>query len=92
MAIKVGCGVTFTFGGLAIDNKTSGVISNITGNVVPGVFCAGEMVGGLFYENYPGGSGLTSGVVFGRKAGIMAAAMVKNDSSIPDSVKIWSRL
>jgi succinate dehydrogenase/fumarate reductase flavoprotein subunit len=41
--------------------------------VVPGVFCAGEMVSGLFYENYPGGSGLTSGAVFGRKAGIHAA-------------------
>jgi succinate dehydrogenase/fumarate reductase flavoprotein subunit len=73
MAVKVGCGVTFTFGGLAVDPKTAGVISNLTGKVVRGVFCAGEMVGGLFYENYPGGSGLTSGSVFGRKAGINAA-------------------
>ncbi|RFU33113.1 hypothetical protein B7463_g3227, partial [Scytalidium lignicola] len=79
MAVKVGCGVTFTFGGLAVDSKTSGVISNLTGEVIPGVFCAGEMVGGLFYENYPGGSGLTSGAVFGRKAGIRAAAMVEKD-------------
>jgi succinate dehydrogenase/fumarate reductase flavoprotein subunit len=72
LAVKVGCGVTFTFGGLAVDPKTAGVIS-LTGRTVPGVFCAGEMVGGLFYENYPGGSGLTSGAVFGRKAGINAA-------------------
>ncbi|KAH8819002.1 FAD binding domain-containing protein [Xylogone sp. PMI_703] len=79
MAVKVGCGVTFTFGGLAVDHNTSGVISNLTGEVIPGVFCAGEMVGGLFYENYPGGSGLTSGAVFGRKAGIRAAAMVERD-------------
>jgi succinate dehydrogenase/fumarate reductase flavoprotein subunit len=77
MAVKVGCGVTFTFGGLAVDPETAGVISNLTGKTVPGVFCAGEMVGGLFYENYPGGSGLTSGSVFGRKAGIHAAAMVE---------------
>ncbi|TVY81112.1 Fumarate reductase flavoprotein subunit [Lachnellula suecica] len=73
VAVKVGCGVTFTFGGLAIDPKTAGVVS-LSGRSVPGVFCAGEMVGGLFYENYPGGSGLTSGAVFGRKAGIHAAA------------------
>lgn len=74
MAVRVGCGVTFTFGGLAVDPKTSGIIS-LSGKVIPGVFAAGEMVGGLFYENYPGGSGLTSGAVFGRKAGINASAI-----------------
>lgn len=77
MAVKVGCGVTFTFGGLAVDPETAGVISNLKGNVVTGLFCAGEMVGGLFYENYPGGSGLTSGSVFGRKAGINAAKVIE---------------
>ncbi len=76
MAVKVGCGVTFTFGGLAIDPNTAGMISNLTGKSIPGVFCAGEMVGGLFYGNYPGGSGLTSGSVFGRKAGINAAQYI----------------
>jgi len=74
MAVKVGCGVTFTFGGLAVDSKTAGVIS-VSGRVIPGIFAAGEMVGGLFYENYPGGSGLTSGAVFGRKAGTSAARL-----------------
>lgn len=78
MAIKVCCGVTFTFGGLAIEPKTAAVISSVTGAAVPGVFCCGEMVGGLFYENYPGGSGLTSGATFGRRAGINAAALVKS--------------
>ncbi|KUJ06689.1 FAD/NAD(P)-binding domain-containing protein [Mollisia scopiformis] len=72
MAVRVGCGVTFTFGGLAVDPQTAGILSS-SGKKVPGVFCAGEMVGGLFYENYPGGSGLTSGAVFGRKAGREAA-------------------
>lgn len=76
MAIKVCCGVTFTFGGLAVDPKTSGVISESTGRAIPGAYCCGEMLGGLFYENYPGGSGLTSGATFGRRAGIEAAARV----------------
>ena len=92
LAVKVGCGVTFTFGGLAVDHRTSGVISNLTGEVIPGVFCAGEMLGGLFYENYPGGSGLTSGAVFGRKAGIRAAAIVKKDTRILHSIEHSSRL
>ncbi|KAE8446014.1 hypothetical protein EG329_012653 [Mollisiaceae sp. DMI_Dod_QoI] len=81
MAVRVGCGVTFTFGGLAIDPKTSAVIS-LTGKAIPGVFCSGEMVGGLFYENYPGGSGLTSGAVFGRKAGRSAAAVARNAGKV----------
>ncbi|KAF3769782.1 FAD/NAD(P)-binding domain-containing protein [Cryphonectria parasitica EP155] len=77
MAIKVCCGVTFTFGGLAVDPETSAVISSATGAAMPGVFCCGEMLGGLFYENYPGGSGLTSGATFGRRAGLQAAALVR---------------
>ncbi|RMZ91302.1 hypothetical protein DV736_g1451, partial [Chaetothyriales sp. CBS 134916] len=73
LAVKVTCGITFTFGGLKVDPKTSAVISNFTNGAIPGLFCAGEMLGGLFYNNYPGGSGLTSGTVFGRKAGSTAA-------------------
>ncbi len=37
--------------------------------VIPGLYAAGELVGGLFYFNYPGGTGLMSGAVFGRLAG-----------------------
>ena len=40
---------------------------------IRGLYAAGELVGGLFYHNYPGGSGLTSGMVFGRRAGATAA-------------------
>ena len=36
---------------------------------IGGLFAAGEITGGLFYFNYPGGSGLTNGAVFGRLAG-----------------------
>ena len=44
---------------------------------IPGLYAAGELVGGLFYFNYPGGSGLTSGAVFGRIAGAEAARAAK---------------
>lgn len=73
MAVKVACGVTFTFGGVAINPVTANII-NVQGNEIQGLFATGEMVGGLFYGNYPGGSGLTAGAVFGRKAGQGAAA------------------
>lgn len=83
LAVKVTCGVTFTFGGLKTDCATSAVVSEQTGRSIPGLFCAGEMVGGLFYDNYPGGSGLTSGAVFGRKAGRSAAQRATGASQAP---------
>ena len=79
LAVRVTCGVTFTFGGLTADPKTSAVMSE-TDAPIPGLYCAGEMLGGLFYENYPGGSGLTSGAVFGRKAGRAAAERAMSES------------
>ncbi len=81
LAVRVTCGVTFTFGGLKADPKTSAVISEYTNSPIPGLYCAGEMLGGLFYDNYPGGSGLTSGAVFGRKAGTAAAERATSSSS-----------
>ncbi|KAF2088894.1 tricarballylate dehydrogenase [Saccharata proteae CBS 121410] len=73
LAVKVGCGVTFTFGGLAVDPETAGVVTEAGGQVVPGLYAIGEMLGGLYYSNYPGGSGLTAGAVWGRRAGREAA-------------------
>ena len=40
---------------------------------IPGLYAAGELVGGIFYHNYPGGTGLLNGAVFGRIAGTQAA-------------------
>ena len=40
---------------------------------IGGLYAAGELVGGLFYFNYPGGTGLMSGAVFGKIAGASAA-------------------
>jgi tricarballylate dehydrogenase len=71
-AYAVTCGITFTFGGLRIDSKT-GQVFDVTLQHIPGLFCAGEMVGGIFYHNYPAGTGLVSGAVFGRIAGRNAA-------------------
>jgi tricarballylate dehydrogenase len=67
----VTCGITFTFGGLKINAR--GQVMDAEGNPIPGLYAAGELVGGLFYHNYPGGSGLASGAVFGKLAGSSAA-------------------
>ena len=69
-AYAVTCGVTFTFGGLRI-NKDAAVL-NTDYQPICGLYAAGELVGGLFYFNYPGGTGLMSGAVFGRIAGASA--------------------
>jgi tricarballylate dehydrogenase len=63
----VTCGITFTFGGLKIN--TSGQVLDLVDKPIPGLFAAGELVGGIFFENYPGGTGLLNGSVFGRLAG-----------------------
>ena len=65
-------GVTFTFGGLKVDEKGSVLDNN--DRSISGLFAAGELVGGLFYENYPGGSGLMAGAVYGKIAGENAAS------------------
>jgi len=74
-AYGITCGITFTFGGLRIDSETSAVLDT-NEKEIPGLFAAGELVGGLFYFNYPGGTGLMSGSVFGRAAGKSATALL----------------
>lgn len=69
-AYAVTCGITFTFGGLRID--TDGRVLNNDLAPIDGLYAAGELVGGIFYFNYPGGTGLASGAVFGRLAGTTA--------------------
>ena len=69
-AYAVTCGITFTFGGLKVD--TSARVIDVEGAPIPGLFAAGELVGGVFYFNYPGGTGLMNGAVFGRIAGTSA--------------------
>lgn len=70
-AYPVRCGITFTYGGLKV-NADAAVIGK-DNKPISGLYACGELVGGVFYNGYPGGSGLTSGAVFGKIAGESAA-------------------
>ena len=70
-AYPVTGGITFTYGGLKVNEMGSVLREDQT--AIDGLYAAGEMVGGVFFGGYPGGSGLTSGTVFGRRAGMGAA-------------------
>ncbi len=72
LGFAVTCGITFTFGGLRIN--TAARVLDAGERPIRGLYAAGELVGGLFYFNYAGGSGLMAGAVFGRIAGASAAA------------------
>jgi tricarballylate dehydrogenase len=77
-AYQVGCGITFTFGGLRIDTETR--VLDQDQEPIRGLYAAGELVGGIFYFNYPGGSGLINGAVFGKIAGATAAADLRRNA------------
>ena len=65
------CGITFTFGGVKID--TGARVISTEGEPIPGLYATGEITGDFFYHNYPGGTGLVRGAVFGRIGGDNAA-------------------
>ncbi|MCY4730863.1 FAD-dependent tricarballylate dehydrogenase TcuA [Natronomonas gomsonensis] len=67
-------GMTFAFGGVGITPEAE--VLDTTDTVIPGLFAAGNATGGLFYNNYPGGTGLTNAAVFGKIAGENAAEFV----------------
>jgi tricarballylate dehydrogenase len=71
VAYPVTGGITFTFGGVRINDRAQ--VMSTGWAPVAGLYACGEMVGGLFHGNYPGGTGLMSGAVFGRIAGAGAA-------------------
>jgi tricarballylate dehydrogenase len=74
-AYHVTTGVTFTFGGLKISPQAE--VEDLYGRMIPGLYAAGELVGGLFYHNYASGTGLMSGATFGRLAGRSAAQFAR---------------
>ncbi len=76
VAYEVSCGITCTYAGLAITPKAE--VLDEEGFPMPGLYAAGEMVGGLYFTKYPGGAGLTSGSVFGRIAGQEAAQQARS--------------
>ena len=79
-AFPVTCGITFAFGGLHADEE--GRVLNKESEPIKGLFAAGEMIGGIFYNNYPGGSGLMSGAVFGKLAGASASRYALDNKEI----------
>jgi len=74
-AYKVTGGFTFTFGGIRTNAGTEVLDGDL--KPIPGLYAAGEMVTGIFYENYAGGSSLPRCAVFGRIAGEQAARYAK---------------
>ncbi len=78
-AYAVTCGITFTFGGLRVDSNCR--VKDVDDRIIPGLFAAGEMIGGLFYFNYPGGSGLMSAAVSGKQASMAAAESKSRNAS-----------
>lgn len=74
-AYKVTVGITFTYGGIKTDTDARALDNE--DRVMSGLWVIGEMQGGLFYHNYPGGAGLVKGAVFGRVAGRSAAARAR---------------
>ena len=67
VAFPVTCGITFSYGGLKINTEAE--VIHQDGTAIPGLYAAGELAGGIHYFNYAGGSGLTAGALFGRRAG-----------------------
>jgi len=72
-AFPVTGGITFTYGGLKVNEN--GCVMSEEDVPISGLYACGEIVGGVFHGGYPGGSGLTSGAVFGRLAGFGAASI-----------------
>lgn len=71
VAYPVTCGITFTYGGIKVDDQAR--VKDNVDRVMPGLYATGELTGGFFHHNYPAGTGLMRGAVFGRLAGDGAA-------------------
>ncbi len=86
-AYAVTTGITFTFGGLKITNDAE--VEDVTGRTIPGLFAAGEIVGGLYYHNYASGTGLMAGSVFGRIAGQQRGGLRESLGLSPWTARTW---
>lgn len=71
-AYPVSGGITFTFGGLAVDAQAR--VLNSSNQPIRGLYASGDIMG-IFYHNYPSCTGQTRNVVFSRKAGRAAARL-----------------
>jgi tricarballylate dehydrogenase len=73
-AYPITCGITFTFGGVAIN--TRGEVLNQVSEPIGGLYASGDVIG-LFFNNYPAMTGQTRNVVFSHAAGTNAANAAK---------------
>jgi succinate dehydrogenase/fumarate reductase flavoprotein subunit len=67
-------GITLTFGGIKVNTNAQALESD--GRIIPGLYAAGECVGGMFYDDYISGGSLARCVVLGRIAGKNAASEI----------------
>lgn len=75
-AIKIAPGIHHTMGGLKINTEAQ--VLDTTGNIIPGLYAAGETTGGVHGGNRIGGNAVCDFVVFGRIAGNNASAYAAN--------------
>ncbi|KRL00572.1 flavocytochrome c [Liquorilactobacillus capillatus] len=73
-AIHIAPAVHYTMGGIHIDTQTRVIDGN--GDIIQGLFAAGEVAGGLHGNNRIGGNSISETVVFGRQSGEQAAEYV----------------
>jgi tricarballylate dehydrogenase len=70
-AYPVTCGITFTFGGVKVNDKAQ--VLNTLHEPIKGLYASGDILG-LFFHNYPAFTGQTRNAVFSRLAGMHAAS------------------
>jgi tricarballylate dehydrogenase len=75
LAFPVICGNCFTFGGLKVNTRSQ--VLNADGEVIPGLYAAGELMG-LYYGVYTGATSVMRGAVFGRIAGLDSAVRARS--------------
>ncbi|MDR2119157.1 MAG: flavocytochrome c [Tannerellaceae bacterium] len=80
-AIEVSPAVHYTMGGIKINTKTE--VIDRSGNIIPGLFAAGEVTGGIHGGNRLGGNSIADIIVFGRIAGEKASDYVRLHSHTP---------
>lgn len=73
-AYPISGGITFTFGGLAVDSTAR--VLNSSNQPIRGLYASGDIMG-IFYHNYPSCTGQTRNIVFGRRSGQQAAQFAR---------------
>ncbi|WP_096391128.1 FAD-dependent tricarballylate dehydrogenase TcuA [Halopenitus persicus] len=71
-------GITFGFGGVKMDTQARALDS--VGRPIDSLYVAGNTTGGLFFDNYPGGTGLSNAAVYGKIAAEEADELVAGES------------